>query len=115
MKDLRYSRILLVLFASLLSSALLTAQSISGLIKDQEAQEPVIFATVFLEGTSLGALTDSTGKFTIDKIEKGEYWLVVSAVGYETHYQRILITEGSGLDLLIILDNLDLQRCCNLH
>lgn len=47
--------------------------SLHGVITDGATKEPLIGATVRLEGTSLGGITDMDGKFTITGIPKGVY------------------------------------------
>lgn len=58
--------------------------SIEGVITDGATNEPLIGATVRLEGTSFGGITDMDGKFTITGIPKGVYTVVISFVSYKT-------------------------------
>ncbi len=53
----------------------------------------VDFATVYLKGTNLGCMTDEKGVFEMS-VPKGEYQLVVSAVGYETAEHRVVVSDG---------------------
>ncbi len=46
--------------------------------------EPLSFATVFLEGTKLGDVSDDRGFFNIAGISAGEYQLLVSYLGFDT-------------------------------
>ncbi|MFN0187624.1 MAG: carboxypeptidase-like regulatory domain-containing protein, partial [Bacteroidia bacterium] len=57
--------------------------SISGTLTDKINSETLIGATVTLEGTSLGAVTDIDGKYTIDKITEGIYIVKISFIGYD--------------------------------
>ena len=57
--------------------------SISGTLTDKINSETLIGATVTLEGTSLGAVTDIDGKYTIDKITEGIYTVKISFIGYD--------------------------------
>ncbi len=56
--------------------------SIKGIIKDAKTQEPIIGATVLVEGTSLGAATGIEGDFNIAKVPVGQYTVVISSVSY---------------------------------
>jgi outer membrane receptor protein involved in Fe transport len=62
--------------------------SISGYVIDSLTQKPIEFTTItILDQTNKpvnGTLCDDNGKFTIDKINKGSYQLVVSFVGHGT-------------------------------
>lgn len=57
---------------------------IVGFIFDLNTQQPLVGATVRLEGTNYGGLTNKNGKFLLSKVGKGKYSLIVSFVGYET-------------------------------
>ena len=80
--------------------------AVRGNVYDKESTQPVSFATVKLQGASLGATTDVNGFFTISEVPVGPYKLEVSYLGYETVvldveikkggivFQNIYITEG---------------------
>jgi len=55
---------------------------ITGTITDTETNEPVIGVNVVIEGTTLGAATDLSGKFVILQVPPGNYNLRVDAIGY---------------------------------
>ena len=55
-----------------------------GIITDGTTKEPLMGATIRLEGTSFGGYTDMDGKFTITGIPKGVYTVVISYVSYKT-------------------------------
>ena len=55
-----------------------------GVITDGTTKEPLMGATIRLEGTSFGGYTDMDGKFTITGIPKGVYTVVISYVSYKT-------------------------------
>ena len=57
--------------------------SITGTILDDETSEPLIGATVQIQGTSKGAVTDINGKFTIAGVENGTYTLQISYYSFE--------------------------------
>jgi outer membrane receptor protein involved in Fe transport len=57
---------------------------ITGKVKDKESGEPVVGASVVLQGTTLGAAVDVTGDYFIINIPPGTYTLRVSAIGYQS-------------------------------
>ena len=65
----------------LLCSATLSAQTIKGVLSDEETGEAIPFANVVLEGTRYGAATDLNGFFLINKMPEGSYTLRVRFVG----------------------------------
>ncbi len=71
--------------------------AVRGFVYNSETEEPVIFANVFLEGTTFGITTDANGFFTISKVPVGTYQLVISAVGWERSSQEITIKDGGML------------------
>ena len=49
-----------------------------------ERNEPLVGATVAVEGTTIGALTDAEGKFTLNNVTDPEAIISVSFIGYVT-------------------------------
>lgn len=78
-------KIALLLFISVLSSFGYAQKNgiISGKIIDKANGETMIGATIQLEGTETGAVTDLDGNFQIN-VEPGSYTLLVRYFGYET-------------------------------
>ena len=58
--------------------------SIRGFVYEQETGEPVLFTNVYLYKTSIGVPTDANGYFAITKIPPGQYFLMVTYVGFDT-------------------------------
>lgn len=57
--------------------------SISGKVIDRETGEPLIGATVRIENTKLGALTDKKGEFGFTGLNQNDVSLKITFVGYE--------------------------------
>ncbi len=66
-----------------------------GNVTDQKGQ-PILGASVFLEGTEKGAQTDFDGNYRIENITPGSYNLIVSYVGFETQTKFNLIVRSKG-------------------
>ncbi len=70
--------------------------SISGTVKDKTAGEALIGANVlYAEGK--GAITDINGDFKLE-LEKGEYTITVSYVGYVSMTKKINLTQNTTLN-----------------
>ena len=61
-----------------------TTGKITGVITDAQTGEPLVGATVIVDGTNLGASTDPDGKYIILNVPVGTYTLRISSVGYAT-------------------------------
>lgn len=57
---------------------------LKGSLSDARTREPIAFANIILQGTNVGAISDTGGKFTIENIPPGVYNIIVSFVGYES-------------------------------
>jgi len=65
-----------------------------GIVRDQHSGQPIIGATVLLEGTTSGVFTDEKGRYEIRNLCPGRYKLEARIVGYNTYRQSIDLTEG---------------------
>ena len=63
-----------------------------------ESGEPLIYANVFLDGSFIGTVTDSTGYFELNTRGHSSLPLIVSSIGYET----LKISDNYISDNLII-------------
>ncbi len=65
---------------------------ITGKLIDGETGEPLIGASVLLEGTSNGTVSDFDGKFTLHNVRPGSYNLIVSYIGYDDVSEGVVCT-----------------------
>lgn len=70
---------------------------LSGFVYDQSNKEPLVGATVKLEGTKIGTITNKSGYFVLNDIPSGIYKLVISFIGYERFIEQIKIDKKSNL------------------
>lgn len=115
MRNKREKRGLLMLVLLLFGSFLaLTAQAqtgvICGTVTDAKFKEPLIGATVSIEGTTIGAITDIDGNFRIEKVQPGKYALVASYVSYKTqNIKDVAVVAHQEAVVRIELSDADLQ------
>ncbi|MFA7360859.1 MAG: TonB-dependent receptor [Candidatus Kapaibacterium sp.] len=74
--------ITILLTLSIFTFAELSAQTIKGKVTDAVNSEPLVGATIRIEGTNLGAVAEVDGTYEIDNISAGIYSLKVSYIGY---------------------------------
>ncbi|MBD3224185.1 MAG: TonB-dependent receptor plug domain-containing protein, partial [Caldithrix sp.] len=78
-----------------------TTGKIAGKVVDANTGEPLPGANVIIEGTLLGASTDTDGDYYIINVPVGAYTLVVSYIGYRTvKYQgvRVILDQTTKVD-----------------
>ena len=80
--------------------------NVSGYVYDEQG-EPIIGASVHIKGTSIGAVTDLDGYFSIQMSEASDI-LVISFIGYQT--QEIKITTQTQLSIILKEDTQTLDE-----
>lgn len=85
--------VVLLLFVSSMNAQVFG--ELSGNVTDQTGQ-PILGASVFLEGTQQGAQTDFDGNYRIENIVPGSYNLIVSYIGFETQTRYNVIVRSKG-------------------
>ena len=94
----------LMLFACLFASVMMAmAQTsrVTGTVVD-ESGEPVIGASVLVDGTSRGAVTNIDGVFVIENVPSTAETITVSYVGFQT--QKLNITRGRDMNIVLRMD-----------
>ena len=67
----------------LLPAVLYGQATVKGFLRSKESGEPVMFASVSLEGTSFGVMSDIEGFYSLSRVPAGSYTLVISSMEYE--------------------------------
>jgi hypothetical protein len=67
--------------------------TISGQIKETSTGKPLPSVNVFLANTTLGAVTDKDGLYTIKQVPLGTHELVASLLGYQVEKQTVRLVE----------------------
>ncbi len=68
--------------------------TVRGFVYDQKTGEPIIFTTVYLQGTQLGAATDVNGFFTITSVPAGAHTIMITSVGYDSLKKQVDVKKG---------------------
>lgn len=79
-----------------------TTGKIAGKVIDTKTKEPLIGASVFIVGTSMGAATDVDGNYFIINIPPGTYQIKASTIGYasvEIKDARVSVDQTTRLDI----------------
>ncbi|MEG1635189.1 MAG: carboxypeptidase-like regulatory domain-containing protein, partial [Rikenellaceae bacterium] len=71
-----------------------------GVVKDLATGEPIVGATVIVDGTTLGAVSGLDGEFKIVNVPKEEFKVVVSYISYKSYISDALkVKDGNALEL----------------
>ena len=94
---------LLLVFFSLLGTAL--AQPSTGSIRGRVLTEgkPLELATVALPGTTLGTSTDAQGRYELRAVPTGTHTLVFSSVGYQLQRRQLTVATGQATEATVQL------------
>ncbi len=87
-------KLLMLLVGFFLSMGLALAQTstVTGVVISEEDGEPVVGASVLVEGTTIGTVSDMDGNFTINNVPASGTKLMVSYIGMRT--AEVAITPG---------------------
>lgn len=78
--------------------------SVRGFVYDKNSGEPVIFANIIIENTTIGTATDVNGYFVFSKLKEGSYTLKVGTIGYETLEYPVVVEKNKIMSLRIDLE-----------
>lgn len=89
---------ILVLISSLSFAQNKNNKTISGYIHDKDNGEVLIGATIFLKGSTNGAVSNEYGFYSLT-VPKGTYDIVSSFIGYRSFEQKIVLDENLKLNI----------------
>ena len=94
-----------LVFISWTVAAVLNAQTgnVAGRVVDKKDGEAIIGASVLIENTNVGAVTDMDGKFVISGIAAGKYRLKASYLSYQTAEINMEVAAGQTAEINVVL------------
>ena len=101
----KFLSILLYLSTVLFSQSM----TIEGIVKDKKTQKNLIGANVFIVGTSIGASTNTEGKFLLKNVKPGSYKVKASYIGYQAVEVDIDVTSAENITQDFELSYVSLQ------
>lgn len=90
-------RILFLLF-TICQFSIIAQTTISGKVTDSK-NNPILGASVYLEGTYDGSSTDEKGEFSFNTEEKGTQTLIISFISFETYVKFADVTSFKKLNI----------------
>lgn len=97
---------ILLLFSFLLVITTVDAQnsySVTGSVKSKTDQDPIAGAQIFLNGSTIGTLSDGDGNFILSGIPSGTHELIVQSLGFESA-RTLISTDELSLEYSFVLD-----------
>lgn len=83
---------------SLLLPSVALAATIEGTVTAAETGRPIPGATIMLDGTRIGAVSEPTGTYRISRVPTGRYTIIVTSIGYRPDTAQVNIAdEGTVL------------------
>ena len=76
-------------------------KKVTGKIIDATSNEPLVGVNVVVEGTTVGSITDSDGKFSVD-VPNSNAVLVITYIGYVT--EKVQVAGQSNIDVKLVQD-----------
>jgi hypothetical protein len=99
----------LLIFSLLSLNGIGQTGNVKGKIMDAGSGEALIGASIQVQGTTKGVITDVDGNFALDNLQNGAYNLVISYVSYEQQILRVDIRKGETGTLNIQLKPLSTE------
>ena len=108
-------RILFVLLLNILSMSLIFGQRtgvIYGVVTDKSTNTTLPGATISIEGTAIGTISDIQGKYRLAGVPTGEQTFFISFIGFDKYTQKITIKPGDNIEInvALIISTKDLQE-----
>ena len=86
-----------------------TDANIFGDVKSAVTNEHIPFATVYIEGTTIGTTTDETGHYMLIDLEPGEHIIVAKSMGYSTERDTVTVIAGQTREVNFLLQEITMD------
>jgi len=83
--------------------------TISGFVYDATSKENLVGATIYLQGTKIGVLTNKNGFYALNNIPPGKYIIIASFIGYEKLMDTITIHKKEVIRKNFYLKPIDIK------
>ncbi|MBC8004789.1 MAG: carboxypeptidase-like regulatory domain-containing protein, partial [Verrucomicrobia bacterium] len=70
----------------------------------QSNGEHIPFASISLDGTSVGTTTDASGHYILTNLPTGNHTLIAKVLGYKTARKPITIVQGQSQEINFVLE-----------
>jgi hypothetical protein len=98
----KFTNSLIAFFLFLTATTFAQDATIRGVVRDDFSGEPVIYASVYISGTTNGTSTNLDGFYTLN-VESGTYRVVCMYLGYDSTVVEVTISAGQVLNQPLVL------------
>lgn len=107
-----YKIILRIAFLFLfgLANQLLYAQTLEGIVRDENTKAPIQFAHIYAVELSAGTLSDTTGKFYFQNFPSSLVNLKISVIGYSQTSISVTYVSGTQLEIFLKPEHIHLDE-----
>jgi iron complex outermembrane recepter protein len=98
---MKYLFVMMTVASVLATQNTFAQNTITGNIKDENTQESLINATIYITDLKIGANTDANGQYTFSNVPNGNYLFEVQYVGYKNETERIRIDKNVQQDFFL--------------
>jgi len=84
--------------------------TITGTVTDKATGKPIAGATITIPDLKAAAVSNDSGKFTINISSKGMHLVEVTYVGYATFYQNVDFGKTTTVDVKLVLSTLESEQ-----
>ncbi len=87
--------------------------TITGRVYHGTTNEPIEYATILIQGTDRGTVSDSTGVFSLQEVNPGFFRLIVSSVGFKSVVSPEIQVQGNQtafIDIALAEDEIALNE-----
>ena len=93
-----------IVLLSIFTNNAQNSNTLKGVVTTEQG-EPIMGATVFLKGVSMGTTTDFDGAFLLEKIPNNTYTIQVSYVGFTTITKQIVIDKPVTIQNFVLKES----------
>lgn len=102
-------RAVVLVLLSVFFTCAMAQTSVKGLVYDKKTNEPLIGATILIEGTTFGVITNVDGMFEIKNPPVGKHNLIVNSMSYQMQKVSVQIAAGATQELSVGLEEAGLN------
>ncbi|MEM9985273.1 MAG: carboxypeptidase-like regulatory domain-containing protein, partial [Bacteroidota bacterium] len=93
------------------SGSMFAQHTLQAIVKDADSDRPLVGVRVLVEGTNIGANTDSSGLAIVRNIPDGDQAIIFSYIGYESREETYQFPLSSDGPIVIVLEEgLDMEE-----